>query len=81
MVMPDTDTAALDGMNAAIDQIARATRVYLQPLHNAQSLQQKIFDKAYILHLLFGPAYPLVIPMSTEVMEHIDASVPHLTVR
>lgn len=40
MATADADMAALDGRNAAADQIARAARIHLQAIHDAQNLQK-----------------------------------------
>ena len=55
MATTDTDMAALDGRNAAVDKITRAVRIHLQSIHENCSLQQDIDTKAFILYSLFGP--------------------------
>ena len=77
MTTTDADMAALDGRNAAADQIARAVRIHLQPIHEAHSLQQEIGTKAFILHSLFGAQCPLVRVYSTDVVDH-RLQLPHL---
>ena len=74
MATADADMAALDGRNAAADQIARAARIHLQVINEARNLQEEIGTKAYILHSLFGAACPLVRAYSTQIVDHIDAN-------
>ena len=42
------------------DQVARADKVYLQPIAGATTLQREIGTKMYILSKLFGDTCPLV---------------------
>ena len=54
------DLSALGGRNTLTDQIAQATKVYLQTISGATDLQKEIRIKSYILAKLFGRTYPFV---------------------
>ena len=74
MATADADMAALDGRNAAADQIARAARIHLQAITDARNLQKEIGTKVFILHSLFGASCPLVKAYSTQIVDHIDSN-------
>ena len=69
----DADLTALDGRNVKADQVARASKVHLQPISGATNLQREVGTKTYILAKLFGGACPLVEGYTT-VVDWIDSN-------
>ena len=53
------DLSALGGRNTLTDQIAQATKVYLQTISGATNLQKGIRKKSYILSKSFGRICPI----------------------
>lgn len=72
MASADVDLAALDDMNAVINQIARIVRVHLQSISGTAYLQKEIVTKVYIIDRLFGPQRSLISGFIEELVPFID---------